>query len=118
VTTENRPPYRELVIERAQFGSRWPFTQPRALLRCYAGVWLTVVLDGQECALNGAASNRGFPSADPFRCRAYDDRSIRASLAQVLEVALSIGFSSRWSDKHVEQLVKQGHAPTPPRDDD
>jgi hypothetical protein len=118
VTTENRPPYRELVIERAQFGSRWPFTQPRAVLRCYAGVWLTVVIDGQECALNGAARARGFPSVDPFRCRAHKDRSIRASLEQVLEVAASIGFAAHWSERHIEQLVDDGLAPTPSCDDD
>ena len=117
MTTENRPPYRELVIERDQFSNRWPFTQPRAVLRCYVGVWLTVVLDGQECALNGAARDRGFPSVDPFRCRSYDDRSIRASIAQALEVAGAIGFSPRWSEGHIKQLVDEGLAPTPSRDD-
>ena len=117
MTTQNRPPYHELVIERCRFGNRWPFTQPRAVLRCYAGVWLTVVLDGQECALNGAARERGFPSVDPFRCRSYDDRSIRASIAQALEVAGAIGFSAQWSEAHIKQLVNEGLAPTPSCDD-
>lgn len=117
MTTENRPPYRELAIERERFGNRWPFTQPRAAIRCYAGVWLTVVLDGQECAINGAARERGFPSVDPFRCRSHDDRAVRASLAHVSEVATSIGFATHWSEGHIRQLVNEGLAPTPSCDD-
>lgn len=108
-----RPPYRELAIERDQFGNRWPFTQPRAALRCYAGVWLTAILDGQECALNDEASKRGFPSIDPFRAGYRHDRGTRASLTPVLEVAASIGFATHWSEGHIKQLIDEGRAPAP-----
>ena len=117
MTAQNHPPYRELVIERCRFGNRWPFTQPRAVLRCYAGVWLTVVIDGQECALNGAARDRGFPSVDPFGSRSHGDSGMRAPLTPVLEVAVSIGFATHWSEGRIKQLVDDGLAPTPSCDD-
>jgi len=109
-------PYKEAVLEREQFGDAWPFTQPRAILRCYCGVWLTAILDGCECAINGTALSRGFPPIDPFWAGGH---GIRKSMSPVFDAAMRlVNFSTHWSAMDIAMLVKNGHAPTPPSDDE
>ena len=111
--------YVEVAIDREQFGAAWPFTQPRAILRCYAGVWLTAILDGCECAMNAAATQRGFPSDRPFR--AGDGR--RPSIAKPIEplidaVQTAVGLLPHCDASYIARLVADGHAPAPPSDDE
>lgn len=58
----SQPPNRWVMLAAAQYGSAWPLTADRAIVRCYrsgGAEEVTVTINGTEYAVNSAARTTG-----------------------------------------------------------
>ncbi|WP_406277637.1 DUF2511 domain-containing protein [Embleya sp. NBC_00896] len=87
--SDPRPPVHELNVNSTSF-TAWPFTVDRATLQCLDGRSVTLLADGRQYALNGAATQAGYPAVDPIRREDPNVPGLRVDLATALSFGQSL----------------------------